>query len=117
VAVEANYMDFGGETKNFGLGTASANSKAFGAYAVAFLPIPFVDVFAKAGLARWQLDGNIAGDGQIFAFNDHGTEIAYGAGSQVNFGAFAARFEYDGFGVRHTDGLAMYSVDAIWTFL
>jgi len=117
LAVEANYMDFGSERRNFGLGTASANAKAFGAYGVAFLPIPFFDVFAKAGLARWQLEGNMAGGGQLFAFNDRGTEFAYGAGSQVNFGAFAARFEYDGFGVRHTDGLSMYTVDAIWTFL
>jgi OOP family OmpA-OmpF porin len=116
-AIEANYMDFGSDRRNFGLGTASANAKAFGAYGVAFLPIPFFDVFAKAGLTRWQLDGNMAGGGQIFAFNDHGTEFAYGGGSQVNFGAFAARFEYDAFGVRHTDGLSMYTVAAIWTFL
>jgi Outer membrane protein beta-barrel domain len=116
-SVEANYMDFGSDSRNFGLGTASANAKAFGAYGVAYLPIPFFDVFAKAGLARWQLDGNIAGGGQIFAFNDRGTEFAYGGGSQVNFGPFAARFEYDAFGVRHTDGLGMYSVSAIWTFL
>jgi Outer membrane protein beta-barrel domain len=116
-SVEANYMDFGSERRPFGLGTANASAKAFGAYGVAFLPIPFFDVFAKAGLARWQLDGNMSGGGQLFAFNDHGTEFAYGGGSQVNFGAFAARFEYDAFGVRHTDGLGMYSVDAIWTFL
>jgi OOP family OmpA-OmpF porin len=116
-AVEANYMDFGSERRPFGLGTASANAKAFGAYGVAFLPIPFFDVFAKAGLARSQLEGNMQGGGQIFAFNDHGTQFAYGGGSQVNFGPFAVRFEYDGFGVRHTDGLSMYAVDAMWTFL
>jgi OOP family OmpA-OmpF porin len=116
-AVEANYMDFGSERRPFGIGTANANAKAFGAYGVAYLPIPFFDVFAKAGLARWQLNGDTTGNGLVFAFNDRGTQFAYGAGSQVNFGPFAARFEYDGFGVRNTNGLSMYTVDAIWTFL
>jgi OOP family OmpA-OmpF porin len=116
-AIEANYMDFGSERRNFGIGTANARAKAVGAYAVAYLPIPFFDVFAKAGAVRWQLDGSTTGAGQLFSFNDRGTQIGYGLGSQVNFGAFAARFEYDGFGVRNTDGLAMYTVDAIWTFL
>src|SRR5665213_1225027 len=113
--VEANYMDFGGERRNFGLGTMSANANAFGAYAVAYLPVPFFDLFAKAGAARWQLRGNSFAEGQQFSFNDHGTDFAYGGGAQANFGPFSARFEYDGFQVRNTNGLSMYTVDAIWT--
>lgn len=116
-AVEANYLDFGSESKDFGLGTASANAKAFAAYGVGFLPLPFFDAFAKAGVARWKLNGNLAGDGQLFAFDDHGTQLAYGAGLQANWGALGARFEYDGFQIKHTDGLSMYSLGAIWTFL
>jgi Outer membrane protein beta-barrel domain len=116
-SVEANYMDFGSERRPFGIGTASANAKAVGAYGVAYFPIPFFDLFAKAGVARWQLQGETTGNGLLFAFNDRGTQFAFGAGSQVNFGPFAARFEYDGFGVRNTSGLSMYTVDAIWTFL
>ena len=52
---------------------------------------------AKRALARWQLNGDIQGAGQLFAFDDHGTQFAYGAGAQANWGAFSARFEYDGF--------------------
>jgi hypothetical protein len=116
-AIEANYLDLGSESRDFGLGTANANAKAFAAYAVGFLPIPFFDAFAKAGVARWQLSGNMAGGGQLFAFDDHGTQFAYGAGIQPTWGALSARFEYDGFQVRHTDGLTMYSLGVIWTFL
>jgi OOP family OmpA-OmpF porin len=117
-AVEANYFDFGSQTKNFGLGTASADAKAFAAYGMALLPVqPMFDLYAKAGVARWQLDGNIRGEGQLFAFSDRGTQVAYGGGLQANFGPFAARLEYDGFQVRHTDGIAMYTAGVVWTFL
>jgi hypothetical protein len=118
LAVEANYFNFGSQSRNFGIGSASADAKAFAAYAVALLPVPpMFDLYGKAGLARWQLNGNIKGGGQLFTFDDRGTQVAYGGGLQANFGPFAARFEYDGFDVRHTDGIAMYSVGVIWTFL
>ena len=116
-AVEANYIDIGSERKPFGLGTVDADAKAFAAYGIGFLPIPYFDVFGKVGVARWQLRGDAASEGQLFAFDDHGTQFAYGAGAQANWGPFSARFEYDGFRVRNTDGLNMYSIGAIWTFL
>jgi OOP family OmpA-OmpF porin len=116
-AVEANYLDFGSRSRNFGIGTASANARAFAAYGVGFLPLPFFDVFAKAGAARWQLRGDMNGAGQLFAFDDHGTQFAYGGGVQANWGPFSARFEYDGFQIRNTDGLKMYTLGATWTFL
>ncbi|MDP9110601.1 MAG: hypothetical protein M3M96_03080, partial [Candidatus Eremiobacteraeota bacterium] len=62
-AVEANYLDFGSESRDFGIGTASANAKAFAAYGVGLLPLPFFDAFAKAGVARWKLNGSIGGAG------------------------------------------------------
>jgi OmpA-OmpF porin, OOP family len=116
-AVEANYMDFGRDSRDFGIGTASANAKAFAAYGVGLLPLPFFDLFAKAGVARWQLNGNFTGAGQLFAFDDRGTQFAYGAGWQANYGALAARFEYDGFEVKNSNGLSMYTLGVIWTFL
>ena len=116
-AVEANYLDLGNQTKNFGPGVQSANAKAFAAYGMGILPLPYLDFFAKLGAARWQLDGSISGSGQFFAFDNHGTQFAYGSGAQANWGNFSVRLEYDGFQIRNTDGLAMYSVDAIWTFL
>ena len=40
LAVEANYIDLGGQTNNFVDANAHAHYKAFAGYAVAFLPIP-----------------------------------------------------------------------------
>jgi OOP family OmpA-OmpF porin len=117
-AVEANYMDLGSESRSFGLGTAHADAKAFSAYAVGFLPIPvpFLDIYGKAGLARWDLKGNTSGVALV-RFDDSGTELAWGGGAQVRFGSLAARLEYDNFDIRNTDGVDLYTLGLTWTFL
>jgi Outer membrane protein beta-barrel domain len=117
-AVEANYMDLGSETRSAGLASARADAKAFGAYAVGFLPIPvpFLDVYGKAGVARWKVDASTSGIALV-RFDDKGTEFAWGAGTQLRFGSLAARLEYDNFNVRNTDGVDLYTLGLTWTFL
>lgn len=118
-AVEANYMDFGSRSRPFGIGTAAASAKAVALYGMGFipLPLPYLDFFGKLGVADPQLKGNFIGAGQHFYYNDQQVQLAYGAGAQANWGALAARIEYDGFDVRQTNGLSMYTADLIWTFL
>jgi len=118
-AVEANYMDFGNRSGRFGVGTAAANAKAVALYGMGFIPlgVPFLDFFAKAGVAHPELKGNFIGAGQHFYYDDQQAQLAYGAGAQANWGPVSARFEYDGFDVRRTNGLSMYTADLIWTFL
>ena len=86
------------------------------AYAVGFLPIPaLVDLYAKAGLVRWETEGQRRQ--ASFDFDDDGTEFGYGAGAQVRFGSLAARLEYEQFDVEHTDGVELLSLGVTWTFL
>jgi hypothetical protein len=111
-AVEANYLSLGSQTRSFsGLGGAHADAKAFAAYAVGFLPLPLplIDVYGKAGLARWQLSGNTTNPG-LFAISDHGTEFAWGAGAQVHVGNIAGRLEYERFNMNNTDGVKVYTL-------
>lgn len=117
IAVEANYMDLGSETQRLGPLNASADAKAFSAHALLYLPIPvpFLGVYGKAGLARWELNGN--SNGNLLRLDDHGTEFAWGAGAQLSFGSFAARLEYDNFDIKNTDGLDLYTLGVTWTFL
>jgi hypothetical protein len=117
-AVEANYMDLGSESRSFGTASASADAKAFAAYAVGFLPLPLplLDVYAKAGLARWDLEGH-SSSAALARFDDSGTEFAWGAGAQVSFGSLAARLEYENFDIKNTDGLDLYTLGVTWTFL
>lgn len=113
-AVEANYDDLGKERGSVGGVNFNADAKAFSAFAVGFLPIPVVDVYAKAGLARWKTNARAEG---LFDLDDKGTDFAYGAGVQLNLGSLAARLEYEQFDVKHTDGVELLTLGVTWTFL
>ncbi len=114
-AVEVNYMDLGSKSRDFGITTAHADAKAFSGHALVFLPIPvpFLDLYGKAGLARWDLKGNAGGS--LVRFDESGTEFAWGAGAQLRFGSFAARLEYDNFDIKNTDGVDLYTLGVTWT--
>lgn len=121
LGAEVNYMDLGSESRRFGFGgygeRGHVDAHAFSAFAVGFLPLPlpFVDVFAKAGAARWNLNGHT--DSSLFAIDDHGTDFAWGGGAQAHFGALGLRLEYEQFNVRNTDGAKVVSVDVSYHFL
>ena len=120
-AVEADYIDLGTQsvTSNFVSGGSSTNVKykAFTGYAVGFVPIPvpFLDIFGKVGLARWSASGgtfvnNPPAPSQFFSLSDKGTQFAWGAGGQVHIGNVGARLEYESFSVRNTDGVNLVSL-------
>ena len=113
-AVEANYDDLGSENRSFAGGEFRADAKAFAAYGMIFAPIPLVDLYAKAGLARWKTSARADG---LFDLDDKGTDFAYGAGVAVNFGSLAARLEYEQFDVKHTDGVELLTLGLTYTFL
>jgi len=112
-AVEANYMDLGSESSTIG----DVDAKAFGAFALGYLPlpVPFVDVYGKAGMVRWEVEGSSRGN--LFRVDDDGTEFAYGAGAQLNFGSLSARLEWEKFDIDNTDGLNLYTLGLTWTLL
>jgi hypothetical protein len=118
VAVEADYMDLGGQTSTFFQDrSAHSDAKAFAGYGVGFLPvpIPWFDLFVKAGVSRWTLDGNTsnANGTPLFAFSNRGTSFAWGAGGQAHLGMFGARLEYENFNIPNTNGVGIVSLSAI----
>jgi hypothetical protein len=121
LGVEANYMDLGSESRRFGFAGFSdrghVDAHAFSAFAVGFvpLPLPIVDIFGKAGFARWNLNGHT--DSSLFAIDDHGTDFAWGGGAQARLGALGLRLVYEQFNVRNTDGVKAVSFDVSWHFL
>lgn len=117
-AVEANYMDLGSERRTLGsLGSANANAKAFSVEGLIYapIPVPFLGVYGKAGLARWNLKGDV--NTSLVRFDRDGTDFAWGAGAQVSFGSLSARLEYDNFDIDNTNGLDLYTLGVTWTFL
>jgi OmpA-like transmembrane domain len=121
LGAEANYMDLGSESRQFGFGGFSdsghVDAKAFSAFAVGFLPLPlpYIDVFGKAGAARWSLNGHT--NPSFFAIGDHGTDFAWGGGAQGRFGPIGLRLEYEQFNLRNTDGVKAVTVDVLYHFL
>lgn len=118
LAVEADYMDLGSESRDFGFGAdAHADAKAFAAYGVGFLPLPlpFLDVYGKVGAARWQLRDHATPS--LFAIDENGTNFAWGAGAQAHFGKLAVRVEYEQFDVRDTSGVKAVTAGVSFNFL
>ena len=112
--VEVNYIDLGKDSTTIGPITVSADAKAVAAYAVGYLPLTPIDLYLKAGLARWESSASATGLG---SFSDDGTEFAYGAGIQARFGSLAARLEYESFDAGGSDRAELLSVGVTWTFL
>jgi len=107
---ELDYIDFG---KPDG-GGAEVNYKALAGFGMFYLPIPLpvLDIYAKAGVARLDSDLHVTGS----SFSTKDTKFAYGAGVQLKFGSFAIRGEYEQFKVEDTKP-TMLSVSFSKSFL
>jgi hypothetical protein len=109
LAAEVSYIDFG---RAFA-GINYADTNAVGAFALAFLPIPLVDVYGKVGLADWRTNAQ----SPFLSFHRTGADLAYGAGVGTNWGHLGARIEYERYEVSHSNDMGMASVGLVWTFL
>jgi len=121
-AVEADYIDLGSQTINSAVSNTHLQYKAFGGYAVGFapIPVPYLDVFGKVGLARWTSSGGsssvcpacpIGAPGtSFFSLSDSGTQFAWGVGGQLRVGNIGCRLEYENFNIRNTDGANVVSL-------
>jgi len=105
-AVELDYVDFGSTAVHLSHGTVHTTGNALPLYATGYLPLPLpaLELFAKAGRARWEqrhtgYTGNAAGDGNQFA---------WGAGAQAHSGPAGVRFEYERFSVSQSSTGAVY---------
>jgi hypothetical protein len=109
LAIEANYVDLG----NTSSGVVEAKTKALDVFAVGFLPLPVIDIYGKLGVVSWQTDAH----SPSFSLSHNGSDLAYGAGVQVHFGALAARLEYEGFDVQQASTPSLLSIGLTYTFL
>jgi opacity protein-like surface antigen len=93
IGAEISYMDFG---KPSG-GNSEVDYKGLAGFGMLYAPIPLpvLDLYLKAGLARLDVDAAAT----VGDFNTKDTKFAYGAGLQLKFGSFAIRGEYEQFKV------------------
>jgi OOP family OmpA-OmpF porin len=113
-ALEANYVDFGETSARnlVGSGPFSAEAKGFSAFLVGMVPVPWFDLYAKAGMARIDAETK----GLPVNFDDNATEFAYGAGAQWRWRSLAVRAEYEKFDTDIVGDLDLISVGATYTF-
>jgi hypothetical protein len=109
LAVEASYVNFG-EPEDTVLGTkVETEGDGISAFAIGFLAIGPVDLFAKGGVIAW--------DTKVSGFDEDGSDLAYGAGAQFRFLSLGIRAEYEIFDVDEIDDFSMVSVGVTYTFL
>jgi hypothetical protein len=122
-AVEADYLDLGSKTVEGACtdccmaacrGITQSDAQVFAAYALGFLPIPvsFLDIYGKAGLARPKLNTNESG----LATSNRGTEFAWGIGVQAHISMFGARLEYENFNIPNSSGAKVASLSVFLNF-
>jgi hypothetical protein len=136
VGAELEYIDFGNArgdsayyygSYDFGV---SAHPKATVLYGLGYLPLPlpFIDVYGKLGVARLQTDNSYdyntcplsatAAAPTCFAvsrFDHQDTRFAYGVGVQAKFQDFAFRAEYERISSSFGDPNAV-TASITWTF-
>jgi OmpA-OmpF porin, OOP family len=132
VGAEVEYIDFGHPDHDFGAsGYANygldSHPRAAALFGVGYLPlpVPFFDVFAKAGIARLQTDvTTVSGctpsttclsQPVFYRQNETDNRFAYGVGVQSKAWGFAFRAEYERISSQFGDPDAL-TVSATWTF-
>lgn len=114
LGAEVSYVDFGTPKRDIGAVRVDSDTKGAAAFGLLYLPlpIPLVDVYAKAGFAR--LDQDITSSS--FRLSRKHTDFAYGAGAQAHWGSLAVRAEYERFETEQGKP-NLLSLGVTWTFL
>jgi hypothetical protein len=138
VGGEVEYIDFGSGNgdngyygSNYFYSNASSHPKATVLYGLGYLPLPlpFLDVYGKLGVARLQSDittyayragycappYSACSAPTAYRTDQTDTKFAYGAGVQAKFQDFAFRAEYERISSQFGDPAA-FTVSATWTF-
>lgn len=97
VGAELDYIDFGKPNGDYSNGDPEQiKYNALAGFGLVYFPIPLpvLDVYAKAGLAR------LSSDRLSTAISTKDTKFAFGGGVQLKFGSFAIRGEYEQYKVQ-----------------
>jgi hypothetical protein len=113
LAIEANYFDLGSASDTVAGTSVKADTTGIDAFAMLYLPIPIVDVFAKVGVVNWDQKVSVSSLG---SGSDSGNDLAYGIGVGAAFSHAAVRLEYERFEIPNTDSVDMLSLGFTWTF-
>jgi hypothetical protein len=125
VGAELAYLDFGHPSRHVGFIPTDVSMRGAAALGILYLPVPVVDIYVKAGVARLQSTvtaTSVCPPGAYCvviptttAVSSANVAFAGGAGVQVKFGSFAVRGEYERFNAAGGHP-SLLSLGAVWTF-
>jgi opacity protein-like surface antigen len=132
LGVELEYIDFGNPSTgnaSYGFGGLSqADAKALTLFGLGYLPlpVPFLDVYGKLGIARSHMTATEVSPSPVcplntpcgpasFNISDWSTNFAYGAGVQGKIGSLAIRAEYERISASGGNP-DLFSLGVTWTF-
>jgi opacity protein-like surface antigen len=95
LGAEIQYIDFGKPNGD----DSEVDYKALGVWGVVYapLPVPVLDLYAKAGMAKVDANISVTGDPD---FDVKDSNFTYGLGAQLKFGSFAIRGEWEQFKIK-----------------
>ena len=115
LAVEANYIDLGGES-GFG---EQLEAKALTGSVLLLKEFAVIDIYARLGVAKWDTD--YSSENVDISASDDGWEPTYGVGIGAHFGSLGVRAEYERFETDLFDELkaevGTVSLSVTYTFL
>jgi OOP family OmpA-OmpF porin len=120
-AVEASYFDFGEasgtlEDQFFGDFDFSVGVTGISAAAVARIPVAeMFALFGKVGFASYDVEFDVTLDDVSGSQSESETDMVYGGGAALSFGAFEVRAEYEVLNVEDGD-VNMISVNGLYRF-
>jgi len=98
LGIEGSYLDLGEVEQVVDFADFSGFSQeqhGLAAFAVFYHEIANIDLFAKAGVVKWNADGSFSGVAGRTDASEEGTDGAWGLGLQGRLGSFALRLEYE----------------------
>ena len=124
LGAEAEYVDLGAPNGDLSFGNVRTKATGPAVFGVAYLPlpVPYLDLYAKAGLADVQQQARVRlapGVGTCAlgiacqGFSRSASDFAWGAGAQVKAGSVAVRAEFEQFRAPGGD-LNFASVGLYW---
>ena len=120
-AIEASYFDFGeasGTIEDPFFGDIGFSVGVTGLSAAAVARIPVAEMFAlfgKVGFASYDLEFDVTLDDVSGSESESETDMVYGGGAALSFGAFEVRAEYEVLNVEDGD-VNMISVSGLYRF-
>lgn len=107
--VEVNYIDHGDAT----VGDTRIGAETISGFAVGYVALPVVDLFAKAGASSWKVDARSDG----LSVDEDDLDFAWGVGVQARIWSIGARLEYEQFPIVDDEKLDTISLSFTYTFL